>query len=59
MNAVIEITHHVANVTYVRDATVSQWLAAARRPPAISRWNVAGKLLAVAAGPCRVARSNG
>ena len=44
MNAVIEITHYGANVTYVRDATVSQWLAAAHLPPAISRWNVAGKL---------------
>jgi hypothetical protein len=43
MSAVIEITHYGANVTYVREATV-QWLAAAHLPPAISRWNVAGKL---------------
>jgi hypothetical protein len=44
MDAVIEITHYGANVTYVREATVSLWLAAAHLPPAIGRWNVAGKL---------------
>jgi len=27
MNAVIEITHYGANVTYVREATVSPWIA--------------------------------
>jgi hypothetical protein len=27
MNAVIEITHYGANVTYVREATVTPWLA--------------------------------
>jgi hypothetical protein len=46
MNAVIEITHYGANVTYVRDATVSQWLAATRRPPAIKQVTTSGALQA-------------
>lgn len=56
MNAVIEITHYGANVTYVREATVSPWLAAAHLSPAISRGSWVS--LAVAAAAVELARSD-
>jgi hypothetical protein len=61
MNAVIEITHYGANVTYVREATVSPWLAGpiSRQPSAGGMLRGSWVSLAVAAAPIELARSDG
>jgi hypothetical protein len=60
MNAVIEITHYGANVTYVRKATVSPWLAGpiSRQPSAGGMLRGSWVSLAVAAAPIELARSD-